>query len=244
MRNLLFCISYRGTSYHGSQFQKNALSIMDVFQSAYLKVLGEKGELKACSRTDAGVHANMFCISSKTEKTIGCINFVRALNTVLPDDIAVNSCEEVSEEFHARYSAKGKRYIYKIWNSEVKNPFIFDLSHRHRYKMDVEMLDKECKDFIGKHDFRAFCGSKTSVEDTTRQIYACDVVREGDMVVFSVEGNGFLYNMVRIMVGTVIAISDGRIPQGSIPKIIESKDRKKAGMTAPASGLYLDKVFY
>ena len=244
MRNILITISFKGTKYHGSQFQKTKNSIMDKFQKAYISVMGEQDKLTACSRTDSGVHANEFCISVKTERLIGYKNLRIALNTKLPDDIAVLNCVEVDENFHARYSAKGKRYIYKIWNSEIKNPFLIDQVYRYRQNMDIEMLNRQCKYFIGKHDFKAFSANRTTIEDTTREIYDCYIEKQGDMVIFVVEGDGFLYNMVRIMVGTIIHISANKIPQDTIPDIIKSLDRNKVGNTAPAQGLYLDKVYY
>ncbi|MEG1994239.1 MAG: tRNA pseudouridine synthase A, partial [Oscillospiraceae bacterium] len=143
MRNIFFKISYKGTNYHGSQFQKNAISIMDTFQSAIKKIIKDaEFQLKACSRTDAGVHANSFCINMITECCISCDALKKGLNSALPCDIAVLECRDVSEDFHARYSCKGKRYIYKIWNSDVKNPFLGDLAFQYKYKIDEDKLNK------------------------------------------------------------------------------------------------------
>lgn len=243
-RNLLISLRYQGTNYHGFQVQKNAITVAEVLQDAMEHVMGTRDDIKGCSRTDSGVHANMFCISVKTRCRIPCKNLVRALNVQLPYDIAVTDCIEVPMDFHARYSSKGKRYQYKILNSEVKDPFSHNLVYQWRYPLDVETLDKECKDFIGTYDFSSFCAANSSVEDKVRTITDCKMERIGNIVVFTVEGNGFLYNMVRIMVGTLLEISAGSIPKGSIPEILAAKDRSKAGATAPPQGLYLDKVYY
>ena len=245
MKNFFLDISYKGTNYHGSQFQNNAISVMDTFQNAVKSVVKDISfTLKACSRTDSGVHANSFCISMLCDCGINPEGLKRGLNSFLPDDIAVNICKEVPLDFHARYSCKGKRYIYKIWNSETKNPFLSDLSLHYKRHIDAELLNSEAKSFIGTYDFKAFSGKKCTLEDTIRTIYDCKVARDGDMVIVSVSGDGFLYNMVRIIVGTLLAINEGRRPLGSVKAIIESKNRKNAGETASPVGLYLDKVFY
>lgn len=244
MRNLLLTISYLGTRYHGFQVQNNAITVAQVLQDAMEAVMGSRDDIKGCSRTDSGVHAEMFCVSVKTQCRIPCGSLVKALNVKLPPDIAVKDCVEVPEDFHARYNSKGKRYEYRIHNASYKDAFHHKAVLEHSYPLDVEMLDKELKAFIGTHDFSAFCAAKTSVTDMVRTIYDCGVTRNGEQVTFYVEGDGFLYNMVRIMVGTMLAIAAGSIPQGSIPDIIASKNRSRAGATAPAWGLYLCKVFY
>ncbi len=243
-RNLLLTIRYQGTAYHGFQVQKNALTVAQVLQDALEAVLGRREDIKGCSRTDSGVHANMFCVSVRTESAIPCQSLVRALNVKLPCDIAVTDCRQVPDDFHARYSCTGKRYLYQINNSPVKDPFRWKQVYDYRYPIDVAMCDRQCKDFIGTHDFSSLCSAGSSVEDHVRTVTACGMVREGDRVTFYVEGDGFLYNMVRIMVGTILEIAAGSKPQGCIPQILEQRDRAAAGFTAPAWGLYLDRVFY
>ena len=186
----------------------------------------------------------MFCVSVKTNSKIPCQSLIRALNVKLPYDIAVTDCREVPLDFHARYDCKGKRYLYQINNSEIKNPFAYRLQYDYRYPIDVEKCNRECKYFIGTHDFSSFCAANSSVEDHVRTITNCGMTRNGDLVTFFVEGDGFLYNMVRIMVGTILEIAAGTKPEGCIPQILEQKDRSVAGATAPAWGLYLDQVFY
>ncbi len=244
MRNLLLTISYLGTRYHGFQVQNNAITVAEVLQDAMEKVMGNRDDIKGCSRTDSGVHAEEFCVSVKTDCRIPCDSLVKALNVKLPPDVAVKSCREVPEDFHARYNSKGKRYEYRIHNAGYKDPFHFKSVLEHSYPLDVELLDREAKDFIGSHDFSSFCAANGSVVDKVRTIYDCGVYRSGETVTFYVEGDGFLYNMVRIMVGTLLAIAAGSIKPGSISRILEAKDRNAAGATAPAWGLYLCKVFY
>ncbi|MBE6782473.1 MAG: tRNA pseudouridine(38-40) synthase TruA [Ruminococcaceae bacterium] len=244
MRNLLLEISYNGMNYHGWQVQANAVTIQEKLQDAIEVVFGNREDVKGCSRTDSGVHANVFCCNFKTDKNIPAEKVPDALNANLPCDISVKSCKEMPLGFHARYDCKGKEYVYKIWNSSTRNPFLDKLCYFYKYHLDEKLLSEEAKDFIGKHDFSAFCAAGSSVEDKIREIYSFDVRREGDMVLFIVSGNGFLYNMVRIMVGTLLDISSRKIERGSIPEIIQSKNRSEAGFTVISDGLYLNDVYY
>lgn len=244
MRNLLLTISFDGTAYHGWQVQDNAVTVQQTLQDALEHICSKRDNIVGCSRTDAGVHANMYCCNVRTESTIDCRKLVGALNAVLPKDIAALDCTEVDYDFHARYDCKSKEYIYKIWNSPNKNPFLYNYSLHYKYPLDAEFLDRQAKSFIGTHRFDSFCAAGSSVEDTERTVMNASVEREGDTVVFRVEANGFLYNMVRIMVGTLIDISRGKIPADSIEGIINAKNRSAAGYTAPAHGLYLNKIHY
>lgn len=244
MRNLLLTISFDGSEYHGWQVQSNAKTVQQTLQDGLEQILQKRDNIVGCSRTDAGVHANMYCCNLRTESEIPCSKLVSALNAVLPRDIAVSDCIEVDYEFHARYDCKSKEYIYKIYNSSIKNPFLYKYSLHYKYRLDEKMLDRQAKDFIGTYDFSAFCASGSSVESMVRTVMNASVERNGDMVIFRVEADGFLYNMVRIMVGTLIDISSGKIPQDSIKQIIASENRFAAGQTAPAHGLYLNRIRY
>lgn len=244
MRNLLLEISYNGKNYHGWQVQSNAVTVQEKLQDAIECVFGERCDVKGCSRTDSGVHANSFYCNFKTEKGIVSEKIPEALNANLPNDISVKFCKEVSADFHARYDCKGKEYVYKIWNGKSRNPFLDKLCLYYKHKIDVELINKEAKDFIGKYDFSAFCSAGSSVEDKVREIYSFDVVRKGEEVLFIVKGNGFLYNMVRIMVGTLLDISSGKIEPGMIGEIIQSCNRNNAGFTVSPEGLYLNEVYY
>lgn len=244
MRNLLLTISYDGSNYHGWQIQNNAITVQEVFQKAVEKVFCKKLDIKGCSRTDSGVHANMYCLSLKTDMNISNESVIRALNTYLPKDIAVNCCEEMDDEFHARYNVKTKEYIYKLYNGKIRNPFLEKYAFQYRYPIDAEYLNKEAKAFVGTFDYSGFCSAHSGVEDTVRTVKDFQVWREDDMVYFKVEADGFLYNMVRIMVGTLLFVSEGKIKEGELRDVILSKNRKRAGKTAPAQGLYLNKVNY
>lgn len=244
MRRLLITIKYNGSSYHGWQVQKNALSIQEVFQNAAQKVFLSRPDVKGCSRTDSKVHANMYCLTLDTDMNIDNISVVRALNTYLPKDIAVVSCKEVEQEFHPRYNCRSKEYLYKIYNGEIRNPFLEDFVYHYKRPVDAEYLNKQAQLFLGTHDFSGFCSIKSDVENTERTIYKFSVQRENDMVYFKVEADGFLYNMVRIMIGTLLFINEGKIKENELTDVINSKDRKRAGKTAPPQGLYLNKVNY
>ena len=239
MRNLLLTISYRGTDLHGWQIQDNAVTVQEVFQNALYEIIHERPDIKGCSRTDSGVHANMYCVSMKIAHPISEDRLMMAMNRYLPMDVVVTSAREVDDDFHARYSCTGKEYVYKVWNSRVRNPFLNGLALHYRYDIDVEALNREAQAFVGTHDFTSFCTlDKREKGDFTRTVEYFRVERSGDLVTFTVAADGFLYNMVRIMVGTLLALQQGRIPSDSIADIIKSENRKKAGPTAPACGLY------
>lgn len=244
MRNLLLTISFDGSAYHGWQVQENAVTVQQTLQDAWEKICRSRDNITGCSRTDAGVHANMYCCNIRTESVCSVSKLITALNAVLPDDIAVLDCKEVDSNFHARYDCKSKEYIYKIWNSPVKNPFEYKYSLQYNRPLDESFLDSQAKDFTGTYDFSAFCASGSSVEDTVRTVADACVFRRGDMVIFRVTANGFLYNMVRIMTGTLLEISQGKAEPNSIKKIIISKDRGQAGFTARPEGLFLNKIVY
>ena len=244
MRNLKVMIAYRGTKYHGFQRQSNAMTVQEMLESKVSKVLNEPVTITGCSRTDTGVHANMFCFNVKTESKINCLGFCRGVNGELPDDISVLSCEDAPLDFHARFDCKGKEYVYKIHCSESKNPFAADLMLHYRRKFDIEAARRASQYFVGTHDFSSFCADCTNVSTTVRTIYSFRIENSGDSVIMLVKGNGFLYNMIRIMAGTLLDVSEKRIAPDDIPAIMEAKDRLKAGRTAMAHGLYLNRVFY
>lgn len=236
--------AYRGTNYHGFQIQNNAVTVQEVLQKGVSVVLNEKVSIIGCSRTDTGVHANQFCFNVHTNSQINTKGFIRGVNGHLPDDISILSCEEVPENFHARFDCKGKEYIYKIHCSESKNPFASDLMLHYRRKLDLDAIRKASSYFVGTHDFSSFCADCTNVSTTIRTIYSLKIENYGDTVIVLVKGDGFLYNMIRIIVGTLIDVSEGRFLPDDIPEIITAKNRLRAGRTAMAHGLYLNRVFY
>ena len=245
MRNILLSLCYDGTNYHGWQVQKNALTVQEVFQRAMFRLFGENVDVKGCSRTDAGVHANMYCVSAKIGSNIPCERLSMAINRFLPSDIAVTSAVDVPMDFHARYSCTGKEYVYKIWNAPIRNPFWRGRAFHYWYPLDVEKLNLAARNFIGTHDFTSFCTiDKRNPENMVRTVKAFLVERKEPLVEIRVTADGFLYNMVRIMVGTLLHVAMGRIKPHEISSIILARDRAKAGPTAVAHGLYLNKVFY
>lgn len=244
MANLLFTICYDGSGFHGWQVQKNALTVQEVFQNAIKKVFGGRLDIHGCSRTDSGVHANMYCVNCKTDQKIAPVHLVRAMNTYLPATVAVTACTEVPEDFHARYSCVSKEYVYRVYNGSIRNPFLEKYAYHYRYRLDAELLHREAQAFVGTHDFCAFCSAGSKITNHVRTVHAFSVHREGDMVLFTVEADGFLYNMVRIMVGTLLFIAQGRILPGELPAVIMAGQRARAGKTAPPQGLYLNQVNY
>ncbi|WP_099204792.1 tRNA pseudouridine(38-40) synthase TruA [Scatolibacter rhodanostii] len=245
MRNLLLKIAYNGEKYHGWQIQQNAVAVQEVFQKALYKVTGKESDLKGCSRTDSGVHAREFCLSLKTDSPIPSERMIAAINHYLPLDIAVLDCQEMPEDFHARYSCVGKMYRYEIWNNAVRDPFLENRALHYWYPLDVDVLQQAASYYVGTHDFSSFCTlDRREKGDLVRTITQAKVFREKEKVIFEVCGDGFLYNMVRIMVGTLLRVQQGKILPDDIGKIIEGKDRGLAGPTAPPEGLYLQKVFY
>ncbi len=244
MRNLLLTLQYDGTAFHGWQVQPNASTVQQELCNAFKRLSGNDENIIGCSRTDAGVHAKMFCCNVRTECNVATEKIPDALNFYLPSEIAVYDCKEVDYDFHARYDCKGKEYVYLIYNGKYRNPFYENKAMFYPYEIDAEMLDNEAKAFIGTHDFSSMCSAGTDIEDKVREIYDCSVTRNKDLIEIRVSGNGFLYNMVRIIVGTLLDIQKGRIEKGGIPKILESCNRENAGVTAEPHGLYLNKVFY
>ena len=240
----MFEIAYRGTAYHGYQVQQNALTVAEVLQNAIETVFKKREGIVGCSRTDTGVHANQYFFHMLTESGIPEEAAVIALNNCLPNDIAILSCREVPMDFHARYSVQYKEYLYKIWDAPVRNPFLEGMALHNRRRLDEKLMDRCAREFLGEHDFIGFCSSGGKTHDTVRRMAEASVTRQGDLVEFRVMGNGFLYNMVRIMVGTILDIGRGRFQPNDVLSMLAGCDRTLAGMTAPAHGLYLDFVTY
>ncbi len=250
----LFCrLSFVGTAYCGYQVQKVGTTIQQKLNEAAQAVFGTPCDIIGCSRTDSGVHANMFCItvsnkgsdSLHTSIPIGRIPL--ALNAHLPRDIAVMDAAWVPRDFHPRYDVAYKEYQYLIWNRPVRNPFREGLSYAYPHILNeaaLERMNRVCDAFRGEHDFAAFMAQGSKVTSTVRCIKDAFVTKKDDLVTFTVSANGFLYNMVRIMAGTLLAAAEEKILPEDIPGILESRDRSLAGSTLPACGLYLNRVVY
>lgn len=244
MKNVKLTIAYDGTNYSGWQRQTNARTIQGEIEKALKKVMKKDIIIHGSGRTDAGVHALEQIASFKAEFSIPTQRLVIALNNALPSDIVIKNAEEVDMDFHARYSASGKKYIYKIYNNKIRNPMY--INHSYFVNRDIELIKliEASKYFIGEHDFKAFMASGSSVKNTVRTIYSIDIHTKDDFIILEYKGNGFLYNMVRIITATLLDVSFGEISIKNLDAIIKSKDRKNAKHTAPAQGLYLAEVYY
>lgn len=244
MKRVLLTIEYDGTDFHGWQYQPDLVTVQGVLETALTKLFSKPTTVIGTSRTDAGVHAREFCCHLDCDDNIPDVAFLRGINSMLPPTVAVKACKTVPNDFHARYDAKGKTYVYYIYNSNKKDAFKTRYAwHIERY-LDIDKMNSFCHEIIGTHDFAAFCSSGSPVETTVRTISECFVEKRGDTVTLTVTADGFLYNMVRIIVGTAVAISDGRVKVQDIPEILKTGDRERLGMTAPAHGLFLEKVLY
>lgn len=242
--NILIHIAYIGTSYHGFQVQQNAVSVCQVLQNAMQAVLGARPHVKGCSRTDAGVHARDFCASFRYETDIPLEKLPLALNSQLPQDIRVLRARAVPEEFHARYSATGKQYEYEILNNAVDDPFRQGLYYRIPQPLNADAMHAAGQVLVGRHDFAAFQSAGSDVASTVRRVTELAVRREGERVLFTISADGFLYNMVRIIGGTLVLAGHGQLDAEGMRAILKGKDRKNAGPTLPARGLFLNRVFY
>lgn len=244
MSNIKLVIEYDGTNYCGWQRQVNGISIQQVIEEAITKVTNQKITIHGSGRTDAKVHAKGQVASFKLESSIPPKNIYKALNQVLPDDIKCLTSEEVSEDFHARFSAIGKHYQYIIINRDVKSAINRNYIMNVRDNLDIEKMKQGATHFNGTHDFVGFMATNSSVKNTIRTIHKISVKSYEQQILIDVWGNGFLYNMVRIIVGTLIEVGKSTIKPQEVQSIISQKDRKLAGKTAKASGLTLVEVFY
>lgn len=244
MRNIKLIIEYDGKGFNGWQKQPDRLNIQGEIEKAIEEITGEKVDLTASGRTDAGVHSLGQTANFKTDSKIPTEKFAKAINSRLKKSIVIKSAEEVDEKFHSRYSVKSKTYKYIINNSENGTAIYRGLEYHVPMKLDYEKMNEAIKYFIGEHDFKAFKASGTSSKSSVRKILDGSVRKEGERVIIEVTGTGFLYNMVRIISGTLLDVGLGKIKPEDIPSIIESKDRTKAGKTLPAHGLYLLQVNY
>ena len=244
MRNIALKLMYNGTAYHGWQVQKNAVTVCGTLEKALGEITGERVHLTGCGRTDAGVHAEYYVANFRTESRIPLDRLPFAINTHTPEDIAVREALEVEEGFNAIGSCLKKEYTYRIYNSRFKNPFYVNRVYFYPKRLDEEFLNRAAHMFVETHDFRAVRSVGTETKTTVRTIYWCDVTRNGDLLELKVCANGFLYNMVRAITGTVLYAAEGKFLPEDIPAILESGDRTLAGPTVPPGGLYLTRLWY
>lgn len=245
MRRVKLVVAYEGTNYCGWQVQPNGCTIEEVLNRTLSELLGENIAVIGASRTDAGVHSLGNVAVFDTETRIPPEKICYALNQRLPADIAVQSSCQAPDDFHPRRCYSEKTYEYRILNRRIPVPTLRRDTYFYYRPLDLEKMQQAAFYFQGQHDFKSFCSVKTSVEDTVRKILSCTVVKSpADIITIRVTGTGFLYNMVRIIAGTLISVGTGEILPESIPEILEKKDRSKAGPTAPAHGLTMIGIQY
>lgn len=244
MRNIKLTIEYDGTLYSGWQRQKNGSSIQQCIEEAIKTITGEYVTITGSSRTDAGVHARGQVANFLTGTTIPAIKLPSALNSKLPRDICILEAQDMPLEFHSRYDSRGKRYSYTILNRRIPPAYMRSYVAHCPYELNYKAMCEALEGFKGTHDFAAFRSTGSSVKTSVRTIRDIQLEKQGDIVRLYIEADGFLYNMVRIIAGTLMEIGTGKLHAASIPEIIESHDRNRAGKTAPPGGLCLEKVYY
>ena len=244
MKRIKLVTAYDGTNYHGSQIQNNGETIEGVLKMELSSLLKEDIQIIGASRTDAGVHARGNVFVFDTESRIPPEKFTYALNARLPEDIRIQYSEEVPLTFHPRHQDTVKTYEYRILNRKLPLPEYRLHTHFTYEALNIEKMQQACKFFIGEYDFASFCAAGSQVESTVREIYDLHVKKEGDLVTISVTGNGFLYNMVRIIAGTLLKVGSGQFAPEDMEGIIQGRDRSLAGPTAPAKGLTLIEIRY
>ena len=237
-------IEYDGTAYSGWQIQPNGITVQEVIEKAVFELTNEKVTLTGSGRTDSGVHAQGQVAHFDTKSSIPAEKFAPALNSLLPGDVKIIYSKQVGDDFHARFSAKKKTYCYRAYESEQPRPLKDRYMTKLNFKVDHEKMNQAAQKFIGKHDFACFLASGSDVKDTVREIYFAKVERFNEDVVFTVCGNGFLYNMVRIMMGTLVKVGVGKMSVEDVESLIKSKERGKAGITMQPQGLTLLSVEY
>lgn len=244
MRNIKLELRFDGTAYHGFQRQKNAVTIQQVLEDTLFKVFKEKIAVIGCSRTDSGVHALSFFCNFQTDASIPTERIPFALNANLPRDIRVVSVSEADDSFHARYSCLKKTYCYQILNTPVSDPFLERYALHVPMPLDVQQMNRACRFIVGSHDFKSFCASGSEVIDTVRTVERTEVREKDHRVTFEICADGFLYNMVRILTGTLLLVGEGKRQPSDLQDIIEKKDRNFAGITVKPNGLFLKEVVY
>lgn len=245
MRNIKMTIKYDGSRYKGFQRLKdNDMTIQGKIEDVLSKMTNEKIEIIGSGRTDMGVHAYGQVANFKTNSNLSIEKMQSYLYEYLPEDIVITNIEEVNERFHSRYNAKSKVYLYKIYNNKFHDPFLRKHTTHIPKKLDIESMKEASKYFIGEHDFTSFASSKSKKKSNVRTIYSINITENNNLIEIYFEGNGFLYNMVRIMTGALIDVGYKKIEPKNIKEMLEQKDRAKASDTAPAKGLYLYKVNY
>ena len=244
MRNIALPLMYDGTRYHGWQVQKRDVTVAETLEKALSRIVGHPVRCTGAGRTDAGVHAEIYVASFRTSSAIPCDRLPLAVNTRLPGDIVVTAAMEVPEDFNAIGSCLKKEYTYRIYNSRIRNAFLVDRVWFYPKKLDEEIMQKAADGFVGTHDFACVRSVGTETRTTVRTVHYFEITRQGPVISCRVCADGFLYNMVRAMVGTCVYASEGKLSPDDIPALLEGKNRTDAGPTAPPQGLYMTNLWY
>lgn len=244
MRNIKLTIEYDGTNYSGWQSQENEVTVQETIERAIKTSLGDKVRITGSGRTDARVHALGQVANFYTNSTVPTYKIKYILNNILPEDISILNSEEVDLEFHSRFSAKGKRYKYQIYNGKIGRPIYRNISYHVKHEIDIDRMREASKYLIGTHDFASFMSRKAVVHTTVRTIYNIEINNKEEFIEILIEGNNFLRNMVRIIVGTLVKIGTWKMDAEEMNKVLMERNRCAAGPTAPPQGLFLERVFY
>ena len=244
MRRIKLIVAYDGTDYCGWQIQPNGITVEEVLNRALSRLTGEEIRVIGASRTDAGVHARGNIAVLDTASTIPAERFAYAVNPLLPEDIVVVKSEEVPQDWHPRYQNSVKTYEYRILNREMPDPLKRKYTWHVSFPLDIDKMREAAEHLKGQHDFRSFCSVHTAVKTTVRTIYTLDIVKSGDEIIIRISGNGFLYNMVRIIAGTLAEVGRGFRTPEDVRDLLTAKEREQAGATAPPQGLTLIRIEY
>ncbi len=244
MRNIALKLKYDGSAYHGWQVQKTEVTVAETLEKALTKVMGHPVKVVGCGRTDAGVHALRYCANFRTDARIPIDRVPLAVNSRLPMDIAVVDACEAPEDFNAIGSCIQKEYVYKILNSRIRDPFLEKRVCFYPSALDIDLMKRAGLAFEGRHDFAAVRSLGTETKTTVRTVHWCRAEKEGDLISVAVCADGFLYNMVRAIVGTMVYASYGKLLPEDIPMLLEKGDRRLTGPTMPPQGLYLNRIWY
>ncbi|CAM4341632.1 tRNA pseudouridine synthase A [Bacillus manliponensis] len=245
MERIKCTVAYDGMGFCGFQIQPQHRTVQQEIEKALQKLhKGEQVRIQASGRTDSTVHAKGQVIHFDTPLSLDERQWGNALNTLLPDDVIIVQVEKKTEDFHARYGVVKKEYRYRVHVSKIADVFRRNYAYQYGYPLDIQLVQKAIPYLIGTHDFTSFCSAKTDKKDKVRTIYEIELIEQGDEIIFRFVGNGFLYNMVRILVGTLLSVGQGKIDPDSIPEILQKMDRRFAGKMVPGHGLYLWEVNY
>ncbi len=243
-RNIALTLAYDGTNYHGWQMQKNAVTIQETLTKAAASLFNEDVKVIGCGRTDSGVHAKKYIASVRTSSEIKTERIAYALNSLLPSDISIYDALETLPDFHPVHSCLKKEYTYFIHTSKTRDPFLQNKALHYRFPIDFEKIRRAAAHFEGTHDFASMQSVGTVLSSTVRTVYDCEVSENNNILAIRISANGFLYNMARAIVGTLLDVNAGKILPDDIPGILLSCDRSKAGFTSPAHGLYMTEISY